>query len=342
VTVITCALGPDAAGTVLMKLLRGARRSIDAAIYEVGPSYRWALVRAAERGIRVRLVLDAHISDGNGATARALTAAGGDCRVAGLGANAAHGKLLLVDSTVAVGTGNLIWRDAPRDRRLRTPQDRPLLAGTREWWVTAAGSGRLHGAAAAAFEAHWSMASAPPSAWVVTPQRAAPPIGTPVPQVAPRILYTASRRLRLVIGGAAVGRTLGALITAARRRVLVTVPYVHPRVLPVRDLLDRMIEASSRGVACALLLGGVPDPNDAADLAGLPFPVRRMDPARSTSGHAKGVVADASALVSSANWSASGLGGNWEAALRVEHRRAAAYYAAAWRRDWATGLGIEV
>ena len=139
-----------------------------------------------------------------------------------------------------------------------------------------------------------------------------------------------------------MGQTLGAMITAARRWVLVTVPYAHPSALPVRDLLDRMTEASSRGVACALLLGGIPGPNDAHALTALPFPVRRMDPTRSTSGHAKGMVADASALVSSANWSASGLGGNWEAALRIEHPAAAAYYAAAWRRDWETGLRIEV
>ena len=47
-------------------------------------------------------------------------------------------------------------------------------------------------------------------------------------------------------------------------------------------------------------------------------------------------------LVSSANWSAAGLGGNWEVAMRVEHPAAAAYYAAAWRRDWETGLRIDV
>src|SRR5579864_5679305 len=176
VTLTTCALGPDAAGTVLMKLLRGARHSIDAAIYEVGPSYRWALVRAAERGLRVRLVLDAHVSDGNGATAGALIAAGGACRVAGLGADSAHGKLLVVDSTVAVGTGNIIWRDAPRDRRRRFHRVGAPLAGTREWWVTAAGSRRLHQAAAEAFHAHWATATAPPPAWRAAPQRAAPPI----------------------------------------------------------------------------------------------------------------------------------------------------------------------
>jgi phosphatidylserine/phosphatidylglycerophosphate/cardiolipin synthase-like enzyme len=110
----------------------------------------------------------------------------------------------------------------------------------------------------------------------------------------------------------------------------------------VRSLVDLMTQACGRGVACALLLGGVPAPSDAALLAALPFLVRRMDPAESTSGHAKGLVADGTVLISSANWSETGLGGNWEAALRVDHAGAAAYYAAAWRRDWETGLPIEV
>lgn len=339
---LTCALGPDAAGTVLMRLIRAARTSIDAAIYEVGPSYRWALVRAAERGLRVRLVVDAHVSDGNAATAAALIAAGGECRVAGVGVDAAHGKLLIVDATVAVGTGNLIWRDAPRDPHLRLPPGGPPLAGTREWWVAAARSRRLHQAAIEAFDAHWTAASAPPTRWAATPELTQPAAGVPTPQLAPRVFCMPSRRVGLVVGGTAVAGTLGEMLCRARRRVLVTVPYARPDEPLVRGLLDRMSEASSRGVACALLLGGIPDPNDAARLAALPFTVRRMDPSRSTAGHAKGMVADRAVLVSSANWSAAGLGGNWEAALRVDHPGAAAYYAAAWRRDWETGLAIEV
>jgi phosphatidylserine/phosphatidylglycerophosphate/cardiolipin synthase-like enzyme len=347
VTVTTFALGPDAAGTVLMRLLRGARRSIDAAMYEVGPSYRWALVRAAERGLRVRLVLDSHVSDGNAATAQELAAAGGWCRVAGVGADAAHGKLLIVDSTVAVGTGNLIWRDAPRDHHLRLPPAGTPLAGTREWWVTAAGARRLLDAASAAFNAHWNAATVPPPSWAAAARPAVqnldvPAIGTPAPQVAPRLVCASSRRLGLVIGGVATGHLLATMIAAARKRLLVTVPYAHPAAMPVGDLLAGMARASSRGVACALLIGGLPDPSDARQLVSLPFAVRRMDPARSTSGHAKGMVADGFVVVSSANWSAAGLGGNWEVALRVEHPGAAAYYAAALRRDWDTGLGIDV
>jgi phosphatidylserine/phosphatidylglycerophosphate/cardiolipin synthase-like enzyme len=103
-----------------------------------------------------------------------------------------------------------------------------------------------------------------------------------------------------------------------------------------------MASASARGVSCALLLGEVPDRGDAALLRSLSFEVRTMYPARSTTGHAKGIVADGSVLVSSANWSSPGLGGNWEAALRIDDPGAAAYYAAAWRRDWETGVALDV
>ena len=346
-TLVTCALGPDSAGTLLTRLLGRARQSIDAAMYEVGPSYRWALVRAAERGLRVRLVVDAHRSDGNAATARELSAAGAECRIAGVGTDAAHGKLLIIDSTVAVGTGNLIWRDAPRDRHLRLPPEGTPLAGTREWWVTATGSSRLDRAAADAFTAHWRTATVPPDAWASAPQQAtprpvAPAIGVPMPQVPPSVLHVSPRRVGLVVGGATVGETLAAMATAARRRLLATVPYIRPESAPVRELIELMTRASSRGLACALLLGGVPDPPDVEHLVSLPFAVRRMDPSRSTSGHAKGLVADRTVLISSANWSAKGLGGNWEVALRVKHAGAAAYYAAAWRRDWETALPIKV
>jgi phosphatidylserine/phosphatidylglycerophosphate/cardiolipin synthase-like enzyme len=325
-----------------MRELRGARYTVDAAIYEVGPSYRWALLRAVGRGVAVRLVLDEHRSDGNAATAQTLIEAGAQCRVAGVGADAAHGKLLIVDGTVAVGTGNLIWRDAPRDRRLRFPPTGEPLAGTREWWVMASRSSPLHRAAAAAFEDHWTTATPPPSSWETAPQTGAPGVGTPKTQVAPKVFCIASRRMRLVIGGAAVGDALADAMSGARRRILVTVPYARPATAPVRALLDQMTRASSRGVACALLLGAIPDSSDAALLAALPFAVRRMDPAQSTSGHAKGLLADGSVLVSSANWSAAGLGGNWEAAMHIDHPGAAAYYAAAWRRDWDTGVPIEV
>jgi phosphatidylserine/phosphatidylglycerophosphate/cardiolipin synthase-like enzyme len=290
----------------------------------------------------VRLVLDAHRSDGNAATARDLTAAAGECRVAGGGADKAHGKLIVCDGAVAVGTGNLIWRDAPRDRHLRYPPTSTPTAGTREWWVMASSSRDLAGAARDAFAAHWSSATPPPQGWSGIVDATAPRVGIPLPQVAPLSASVRTHTLRLVTGGRSAASVLQSMVSAARRRVLVTVPYVHPEAPPVRDLIDLMKDVAARGVECGLLLGSVPAPRDATGLGDLPFPVRSMDPSRSTSGHAKGAVVDGVVMVSSANWSAAGLGGNWEAALHVRHPAAASYYAAAWRRDWETALPIHV
>ena len=334
-----------------MRLLRGARRSIDAAIYEVGPSYRWALVRAAERGLRVRLVLDAHVSDGNAATARELIAAGGECRVAGVGADAAHGKLLIVDSTVAVGTGNLIWRDAPRDPHLRLPPQAPPLAGTREWWVTAARSGRLHAVP------RWRRSTRigpwrrrrrqrgrprlsqarhirryPPSAR--RRHRCAP--AGPLCSVSPA--GTGDRRC-----GGRSGRW-ETMVAAARRRVLVTVPYARPEALPVRGPARRHGAGIGRvGVACALLIGGVPDPNDAAQLACAALPGPPHGPGAidlgARQGHGGRRCRCWSPRRTGARPASAATG---RPALRIDHPGAAAYYAAAWRRDWETGLAIDV
>ena len=143
-SLLTCALGPDSAGTLLTAMLRDARSSIDAAVYEVGPSYAWVLAEAARQGVRVRLLLDDHPSDGNASTALDLIRGGGECRVLGGGGPSAHWKLLVVDGAkVAVGTGNLVWRDAPRDRRGGVPPHAGALHGTREWWGWGARAPRL-------------------------------------------------------------------------------------------------------------------------------------------------------------------------------------------------------
>ena len=59
-----------------------------------------------------------------------------------------------------------------------------------------------------------------------------------------------------------------------------------------------------------------------------------MDPIRCTTGHAKGMVVDSSALVTSSNWSAAGLGASIECGVRIDHPAAADYFAAAFERDW--------
>ena len=327
------ALGPDSAGEVLTGLVANATKRIDAAVYEVGPSYAALLARATGRGVALRLLLDAH-SGANSTTCRVLRGTGAECCVLGGHPGVeAHWKLLLVDGhTVAVGSGNLIHRDAPD----------PGRPGTREWWSTVADAPSLLRAARTAFDRGWREAAAPPATWrralgvVPVP----PPVGVPHPTVAPLSLDLAEGALHLAAGGAEVAALLGARLAAARARALVTVPYVHTRVAAVCVLLDALAAARANGTDVRLLLGTQPDPLDARALRHSSFHVRVMDPARCTTGHAKGVVADGVAVVGSANWSGAGLGGNREAALVLDDPRAADYYAAALERDWEVSTSV--
>jgi len=322
------ALGPDCAGTVLSELVAGARSRLDAAVYEVGPSYAVQLVRAAARGVRVRLLLDAH-AGANSTSTRLVHGGGVACRVLGGHPGVeAHWKVLIADGArLAVGSGNLLHRDAPA----------PGQPGTREWWVAVSGAPRLLRTAADLVDTAWAEATDPPLAWrraaVAAP--APPPVGVPQPAVPPLHLDVPARALHLAAGGEEVAALLAERIAAARRRVLVTVPYVHSGVPAVRALLDALVAAARRGATVRVLLGTPPEPAAAEAVRAIPLiSVRVMDPARSTTGHAKGLVADGVAVAGSANWSGAGLGGNREAALSLDDARAAGWFAAALSRDW--------
>src|SRR5581483_1060591 len=246
-----------------------------------------------------------------------------DCRLLGGHPGVeGHWKLLIVDGhTVAVGSGNLLHRDAPP----------PGQAGTREWWSAVSGAHALLGAARGAFEQAWRAAEPPPLAWrrAVAVAPAAPPVGAPKPAVPPLELDIPGRAVHLAIGGEAVAAMLAERIAAARRRVLAIVPYAHARVSSVSALLDALDAARDRGADVRLLLGTPPDPHDGAALRLRRFATRVMDPARCTTGHAKGLVTDAAAMAGSANWSGAGLGGNREATMLLDDARAADWFAAA-------------
>jgi phosphatidylserine/phosphatidylglycerophosphate/cardiolipin synthase-like enzyme len=152
--------------------------------------------------------------------------------------------------------------------------------------------------------------------------------------VPPLHLEIAEAQLGLAVGGSEIAGVLAAQLARCRRRALVTVPYVHAHVAAVGPLLDALGALCRRGVAVRLLLGAVPEARDAEVLRATGMAVRVMDPGRSTTGHAKGLVADGTVVLGSANWSSSGLGGNRECALALADDRAADWFAAALERDW--------
>lgn len=327
------------------------RQRLDVGVYEMSPAWAARLVQPAREGVRVRLLLDAHGGDGaNPASVALLADRGVEVRLGGgtIG-HAAHWKLLrgatATGPVLAVGSGNLIRRDAPR----RHPgEPAGALAGTREWWLGVEGEAiAVHAEAERAFEAAWAAAAAPgPGGTAPLLPAAGPPpsavVGVPRPQVAALRTTVAASRLRLRTGGAAVAAAEAELISAARHRVLACVPYVHARAGAVGAVLSAAAAAAARGCDVRLLLGEAPEAIGAttvAELAARGVGARVMDNRRVTVGHVKGLVVDGVAVVGSANWSAAGLGGNLEAALVAESAEAAAYFAACFERDWAASSG---
>ncbi|MDQ6857141.1 MAG: phospholipase D-like domain-containing protein [Candidatus Dormibacteraeota bacterium] len=338
---LVCALGPDSAGTLLHRFVRSSTARLDVAVYEAGPSYGWMFPLAVERGVRVRLLLDGHGGANRGCLEelRAAAARGVDvpCRVRRHdGLREAHWKLLVADSdSLAVGTGNLIERDAPADRRGLLPPSATPLAGTREWWAFVEAAPTLAASARSRITAAWREATPPPPVWAMERAPDVPPVGAPQPSVAPLEIEISPRRLQLATDARAVRTAIEGLLEPSSRRCLLTVPYIHTWAHEVRPLLQRLMELRLEGADVRVLLGVVPADGDAATLRDRGLPARVMDPRRCTTGHAKGLVVDNSALVMSSNWSAAGLGTSLEAGLRIDNAAAAAYYAEAFERDWA-------
>ncbi len=340
-TRLTCALGPDSAGTLLHRFIESATTRLDVAVYEAGPSYGWLFPRAVERGVRVRLLLDGHGGANRGCLEelRAAARRGVDvpCRVRRHdGLREAHWKLLVADSDrLAVGTGNLIERDAPADRHGRLPPDADPLAGTREWWAFVDGAPTLAAAARARITAAWREAT-PAAAALGGRAGARGAAGRDAARRAWRRWRSRCRRAGSTwpptrVRCAAPSRRL---LEPSSRRCLVTVPYVHAWAHEVRPLLQRCMELRHQGADVRVLLGAVPADGDVAALRDRGLPARVMDPQRCTTGHAKGMVVDDTTLVMSSNWSAAGLGSSLEAGLRIDNAAATAYFADAFERDW--------
>src|SRR5258708_36300659 len=96
------ALGPDTAGGLLADLIDSARRRLDVAVYELGPGYAGRIARAANRGVAVRALLDAH-ARANAPAGGGLGAGGAPCRGGGGHRGAAGHSEGLVGGDVLAG-----------------------------------------------------------------------------------------------------------------------------------------------------------------------------------------------------------------------------------------------
>jgi phosphatidylserine/phosphatidylglycerophosphate/cardiolipin synthase-like enzyme len=324
---LTCALGPDNVGPLLCELIVGAKESIDASVYELGPSYVSVLKRALKAGVAVRVLLDAGPPE-NLPNARTLAAAGAQVRVLALPNSFVHWKFLIIDAqTVALGSGNLIQADAPYEKALRGVAG---FKGAREWWVVARENPKLAKSLAGSFS-QWFVKGRVAIGTLETSKIAAQTVGLPPVQV-PALDIAEVADLDLAMSGAGVLEQIEAGVRGSKRRLWVTAPYIFAAGDKVKGLLRKISKSHAKDKR--LLLGEAPHRSDLHALERLGAEIRVMNARTNTRGHAKGVIFDVKVMVASANWSEPGLSTNLEAALVIKNEAASDYFAGAFSRDW--------
>nr|WP_241432049.1 phospholipase D-like domain-containing protein [Haloferax mucosum] len=319
---------------VPLETLRSAETRLLLAGYVVSSS-RVAdeLVAAHDRGVRVEvLVDDAPVGGMPRRSARVLdrlATAGVSVRVVGEPHSFHHAKYAVADERALVMTEN--WKPAGTGG-----------AKSRGWGVVVDSP-----SAAADLAATFDDDSSLPNtrSWnsfrvgrsFVTADAAN---GSYPSRVAPERVRVRNTSILLAPDNAE-GATIDRLDAAERR-----IDVVQPTVEADGPFVRALKRAATRGVRVRLLLGStwyVDDENralatrlnDWADRTGNPLSVRRARPAgRYGAIHAKGVVADDTAIVGSLNWNRHSARENREVVLTLDSPDAAAYYRSAFEADW--------
>ncbi|QLG62666.1 phospholipase D-like domain-containing protein [Halorarum salinum] len=324
-----------------VETIRGAERRLLLAGYTFGSERATsALVAAAERGVRVRVLVDD--APVGGITTRQaelfdrLVRSGVDVRVLG-GEHARfryhHPKYAVVDDAALVTTEN--WKPAGTGG-----------ADSRGWGV------RLDSRPAAdelasVFDHDAGWRDARP--WreysdgeSFTPAEAED--GSYPAEFDPERVDARNVTVLTAPGNAEGG--VVEVIDAADDRVDVVQPTVEDG-----PMLAATRRAAERGVEVRLLLSGAwyvnegnaalaERLNDWADRTAVPLEVRLADPAgRYGKVHAKGVVADDAVVVGSLNWNPTSARENREVAVVLHGPEPAAYYRRVFEADWRAGTG---
>jgi phosphatidylserine/phosphatidylglycerophosphate/cardiolipin synthase-like enzyme len=360
---IVAFLSPQEARAPLLEFLENARESLAVSLYTMtSEPLADALVRAAARGVRVRLLLEGMPVGGlpreEWNLAWRVREAGGEVRFMVSSPDEdvlnryrfLHAKYGVVDDEIVfVGSENWGDRGFP-----------PGTAWGNRGWTVAVQDRALAAYVGQVFEADWeprhrdsvaieaydvtpvdvpSEASAPGHRFPVAPLRVTgPAVVTPV--LAP----DTALRDDTVLG----------LLRSARETLLIEQFYAYTQWGDAPNLyLEAAIEAARRGVAVRILLDGSwynvddEDPIDNDDTVayvnavaareGLDLEAKIGQAAAHDllKFHTKGVVVDgATVLVGSINWNRNSVTNNREVALIVEQRDVAGFFAAAIEHDW--------
>jgi phosphatidylserine/phosphatidylglycerophosphate/cardiolipin synthase-like enzyme len=272
---------PASTAQPILNALKSAKTSIDLEIYQLGdPDVTAALVAAAKRGVKVRVMLEPKTVGSSNFTAvsKVLTAAGITVQPTppqfDSSHNVDHAKFMLIDhQELLLGTGNLV--------RYGLGGNDVESANSRDFWVGDTRAKSLS-EAQTLFEADWARTPTDPASFtnlVVTPDNARS-----------RVFQT---------------------IDSAKKTLC-----VYNQSLDDPQLLQKLIDAKNRGVDVKVLLGDQPIPHlgpknspavKALRAAGIPTEYLTRSYL-----HAKAIITESQAFIGSQNFTGGGLGNNRE------------------------------
>jgi phosphatidylserine/phosphatidylglycerophosphate/cardiolipin synthase-like enzyme len=272
---------PASTAQPILNALKSAKTSIDLEIYQIGdPDVTAALIAAAKRGVKVRVMLEPKTvgSSNFAAVSKVLTAAGIELKPTppqfDSSHNVDHAKFMLIDQKeLLLGSGNLV--------RYGLGGNELESANSRDFWV---GDTRAQSLTEAhtLFEADWAR--------------------TPT---------SAASFVNLVVTPDNVRSRVYQVIDSAK-----TTLSVYNQSLDDPQLLQKLIDAKKRGVEVKVLLGDQPIPHlgpknapavKALRAAGIPTEYLTRSYL-----HAKAIITESQAFIGSQNFTGGGLGNNRE------------------------------
>ena len=345
-------ISPEAGVVDLVRWIDGASTSLDVQVYQIQePNLVHALLRAAERGVDVRVVMDAgdewwsasDLRDVDGMSA-VMQEAGIEVLLVGAEDTDAYA---FMHAKVAVRDGLEVWIGSGNWKSSSAPA--PGEEGNRDWALMVESPQLV-----AALNDLLAMDRDPDSPYV-RPATASAPAGWTLPptralsgNVATAVGGTASADLLTCPDDCIAGIT--GLLDAAEDEVLLSLQYLESDWTwgwGDNPLLESMLDAAARGVRLRVALNGAyldDDVQAVVDLlnedwnATMGYDVQAvlMSPGDAvTKLHNKGAIVDGEhVLISSINWGDSAMLRNRELGLLVHHSELADVYRAAWNDDW--------
>jgi len=332
---------PDAPEVPLDTLEDADRRILLASYTFASPRVADALLAAAERGVRVRVLIDGGPIGGMSTRQRdqldRLAAGGVEVRALG-GPHARfayhHPKYAVVDDAALVLTEN--WKPAgtgghdSRGWGVRIRSERTAAE------LAAVFAHDADGVDAVRWRAHRRNA---------TFVEAGPPAGSYPTNIEPESVDVDGVRVLTAPGNA--GSEIERSIATANH----SVDVISPRLDPASPYFEALVAAAERGVTVRILLSNarydaesnraLVDRTDRLREEGLPIEARVADPAgRFGKVHAKGAVIDGeTAIVGSLNWNTHAAAENREVLVALDGHEPATYYTRAFDSDWTAASG---